>query len=72
MYLYRTTGKLSDGVISGASKIKENNFSFHELWSGSSSSTPQTLKLTTTQKNIANFELSGEYAFNKNGFFTLA
>lgn len=71
-YLYRTTGRVADGVITGATKVKEDNFSFHETWSGTSSSTPKTLTLTTTQKNAANFELSGDCAFTNNGFFTLA
>lgn len=71
-YLYRTTGRVADGVITGATKVKEDNFSFHETWSGTSSSTAKTLTLTTTQKKVANFELSGDYAFTNNGFFTLA
>ena len=71
-YLRRTTAKLADGVVTGASKVKENKFSFHEEWNGTSSSTPKTLTLKTTQANAANFELSGEYAFDKNGYFTLA
>lgn len=70
-YLYRTTGKVAEGVITGAATVKERKYSFHEAWSGEASSTPKTLSLTTTQAKISNFDLSGDYAFDKSGFFTL-
>ena len=71
-YLYRTTGLVVDGVLNGASSAKEVTFTFGDTWKGVSSDTAQTITLPTVQKNVANFELSGDFAFTNDGQFTLA
>jgi len=70
-YLYRTTGKIDSG-LGGSGEEKETTFAPDVNWSGVASSVTKTLTLNTTQKAVANFELSGSGGFDSDGFFTLA
>lgn len=70
-YLYRSTGIKSGNSMAGAGDIRESTFNFPLVWTGESASREQTLALTTTQKNVKNLEVSGDYAFTSAGEFTL-
>lgn len=70
-YLYRTTAIVERGRAGGSSAIKESVFAPDDVWQGVSSTVTQTIALSTTQKNSANFELTGSGSFNSAGFFTL-
>ncbi len=71
-YLYRTTGKIKDGVLQGASDIKELVVKFDDVWQGIRADTAKSVTLKTTQSNIKNFTLEGNGTFDADGFFTLA
>lgn len=71
-YLRRTTGVIENGNLSGSGSITETAVTLDDVWTGVANSVTKNLSLTTTQKHTANFELSGDYAFNSSGFFTLA
>lgn len=70
-YLYRTTGLILNGVLSGAGTVKETTLTPGETWKGTRSSVTETIELTTMQQNKSNFTLSGDYAFTNDGYFTL-
>lgn len=70
-YLYRTTGKVKDGVLNGATDIKEKVVKFDEVWEGIHADTATTITLKTTQDKINNFTITGNGTFDANGFFTL-
>lgn len=71
-YLRRTTGKVKESLLEGSGNARESTFAPDDVWSGIQSSTTKTISLTTTQKNAKNFDLSGDYSFTSDGFFTLA
>lgn len=71
-YLYRTTAVVEAGRAGGASPIKESTFSLDDVWQGVASTVVQSVALNTSQKNVANFDLTGSGVFNASGFFTLA
>lgn len=70
-YLYRTTAKVSENTLLDSADVKEKVFSFGETWNGVSASTSKTITLKTTQQKANNFELSGNYGFTADGFFTI-
>lgn len=71
-YLYRTTAVVDNGRAAGSNVVNQSAFSLDYVWQGASASVVQTLTLNTTQSSLFNFELSGAYSFNSDGFFTLA
>lgn len=71
-YLYRTTGFVLNGAMNGSSATTETRLAPDEVWRGVRASVTSTVALTTTQKNAANFDLSGDYSFDNDGFFTVA
>ena len=71
-YLYRTTAQVEDGKALGAGDIRSNIYTFGALWQGTTANKAATLTLNTTQNNVDAFELTGDYAFTADGFFTLA
>lgn len=71
-YLRRTTGKIKENLLEGSGNARESTFAPDDVWSGIQSSTTKTISLNTTQRNAANFELSGDYSFSSDGFFTVA
>lgn len=70
-YLYRSTGLISGGKLSGAGEMRESVFKFSDVWLGESSSSEKVLTLSTTLANKKNFTLDGDFAF-ADGFFTLS
>ena len=71
-YLYRSTGLVTDKKLSGAGDLRSSLFKFTDVWKGESSSQTQSLKLATTLSNKKNFTLSGDWAFDGDGFFTIS
>lgn len=70
-YLYRTTANLLQKKAGGDGDIRSTLVRFPTEWKGQSSTASATLNLTTTQSNVKNLTLSGDYAFTSDGFFTL-
>lgn len=70
-YLYRTTGLILNGVLSGAGTVKETTLTPGDVWTGTTAAV-QTISLATTQQNKSNFKLEGDCAFTDDGYFTLA
>lgn len=70
-YLYRTTTTAENGTGVGAGDIRSEVYPFTEIWQGTSADSTSTLTLNTTLANSAAFTLSGSWAFNSNGEFTL-
>lgn len=70
-YLYRTTANLLQKKAGGDGDIRSTLVRFPTEWTGESSTATSTLTLATTQSNVKNFTVSGDYAFNSSGQFTL-
>lgn len=71
-YLYRSSGSFQVKSASTSGDIRSTIIRFPDVWTGVTGSTSKTLTLATKQSNVANFTLSGDYAFSADGEFTLS
>lgn len=71
-YLMRSTARIIDGCATGAGDLRGKTYTFTDVWKGTGADTAITQSLNTTQSNIDNFDISGDYAFTSAGEFTLA
>lgn len=71
-YLYRTTLSLQNGSGVGAGDTRTETYPFTEVWQGTSAGSSSTVMLNTTLANQNAFTLSGDWAFNSDGEFTLS
>lgn len=69
--IYRSTANIQNGKASGAATTQERVFEFNESFGGLSAAQPDIHDLGTNQGNVDAFELSGDWAFTADGFFTL-
>lgn len=71
-YLMRTTARIIDGYATGAGDLRGKTYTFAEKWQGTGADTTVAQLLNTSQGNVDNFELTGDYAFTSEAEFTLA
>ena len=71
-WLMRSTARIIDGYATGAGDLRGKTYNFVDTWQGTGADTTVTQVLNTTQSNLDNFDISGDYAFTYNGEFTLA
>lgn len=70
--LYRSTTAIVDGTARGADDIASKYFEVNESFSGVGANESTTLALNTKLTNVDAFDLSGDWAFDSSGYFTLA
>lgn len=70
--LYRSTASLADGQARGSGDVRDKLFEVNETFGGLSANEADTLALNTRQSNVDAFTLEGDWAFDSNGYFTLA
>ena len=70
--LYRSTATFGDGQARGSGDVRDKLFEFNKSFAGLSANEEETLTLNTNQSNVDAFNLDGDWAFDSNGFFTLA
>lgn len=71
-YLMRSTARIIDGCATGAGDLRGKTYTFPDVWQGTGANQAATQVLNTSQGNVDNFVLSGDYAFTSNAEFTLA